>query len=47
MNFRAIHRKLAAILALLLILTAPAQAEAFSAIVTSRSMSVYGNEALT
>ena len=47
MNFRAIHRKLAAILALLLILTAPAQAEAFSAIVTSRSMSVYGDEALT
>ena len=47
MNFRTITRRLAAGLAALLILCAPAEAESFSAIVTAKSMKVYADEACT
>lgn len=47
MKFRAMTRKCAAVLAAVWILAVPAQAESFSAIVTSKSMSVYADESCT
>lgn len=47
MNTKAILRRLAAVLALVLVLAVPAQAASFPAIVTSGSMPVYADQART
>lgn len=47
MNFRTISRKCTVAMAALLVLAIPAQAETFSAIVTSKTMKLYADEACT